>query len=331
MISAGLPPDMRKAMAAFVAAAQAEIAAGDLSGFDALRTYVGSAQDPYMASIAAVYGGTLVEQCGAPTTLAGNLALRFIHNAPLATEFLNREGSFEQAPDAFRAFHGMHFLILALMTTLSRDRAERIRARFMPGFMASLQALHTADPLEKLPALSYLHRLMYSYDGELDVVIPEKNLGFRLRLDGVQNCFHLFGLFQAWMPDIAEHIGIRNYPATDPHLLQLMQSEEITGEFPIAIETLHAYSDFSGWQAAAQGALKLEGFVPGEQLVWSLPELDERRILVVGIQPVFGSRTWHPAIHAPLHDALRSGVTFVRWLDQAEYAELAEKALTPRA
>ena len=142
---------MRREMAAFVASAQAELQAGDLRGFEALRAFVATAQDPYMASIAAVYGGTLVEQCGAPTTLAPDLVMRFIHNAPLATEFLAREGSFEQAPDAFRAFHGMHFLVLALMTTLSRDRAERVRARFTPGFMGSLQALSTADPLENSP------------------------------------------------------------------------------------------------------------------------------------------------------------------------------------
>lgn len=327
MIAAGLPPDMRKAMAAFVASAQAELQAGNAQGFRALGEFVLRAPDPYMASIAAVYGGTLVEQCGAPTDIAADLAMRFVHNAPLATEFLGREGSFEQAPDPFRAFHGMHYLVLALMTTLCRDRAQRVRARFLPGFMTSLQALYVADPLEKLSALSYLYRLMYSYDGELDVVIPEKGLGFRLRLDGVQNGFHLFGLLQAFLPDIAEQIGIRNYPPTDPHLRELLQSDTITGEFPTEIAALHGYADFSGWQAAKEGSLGLHGFVSGEQLVWSLPELDERRILVMSIQPVFGSRTWHPAIHAPLHDALRSGVTFERWLDKEEYAALEARAI----
>jgi hypothetical protein len=221
----------------------------------------------------------------------------------------------------------MHYLVLALMTTLARDRVQRERARFLPGFMTALQALSAADPLEKLATLRYLFSLMYSYDGELDVVIPEKGMGFRVRLEAVQNGFHLFGLLQAFLPDIAELIGIRNCPETHPQLIALLQSDPVTDDFPLEIAALHGYADYRGWQSAKAGTLALEGFVSGDQLIWVLPALDERRILVVGLQPALGSRTWHPAVHAPLHDAVSSRLHFERWLDAEDYTALEAQAI----
>ena len=299
-----------------------ELAAGNTASFLALADHIRTATDPYMASLAAIYGGTLVEQSAPPALLAPALVARFIQNVPLAATFLEAQASFDTHPDGFRAFAGMRFLILALMTSLSRDTAARIAARNTPDFMDSLERLRTADHQEQIQPFHYIYSLMHTFDGELDIIFPHLMRGFSIKVEAVQNSFHLFSLLQAHFHDLSEQIGLTDYPPISPDLYNFIHGDFFNEGLPTEDFARHAFSDWTAWTPTKQGNPGVQGFIPGDLSVAHIPSLNGRITILVSENPVFGSRAWNIALFPPLHDALRTRFELIRWFTYDELSHL---------
>ena len=154
-------------------------------------------------------------------------------------------------------------------------------------------------------------------DLELLVLAPEHGRGWRVRLEAIKTCAHLFTLLQA-----AVIPPLPGRPV-DPEVLAIA-----TGDQPLRhTVTDHQRFRFDDWTAldtATTLASDLRGFVPVDLSPAQLRPLpDGRQVLLLGT-PQLGGRSWDSDFFANFHDALRSRVTLLEVLTpETLRAELA--------
>lgn len=161
-------------------------------------------------------------------------------------------------------------------------------------------------------------------DLHLLVLAPEHTRGWRVRLEAISTCAHLFTLLQAAVipPLPGEPI--------DPKVLATATGEQPMGE----VVTDHQRFRFDDWTALetpTRLASGLGGFVPVDLSPARIRRLpDGRSVLLLG-KPQLGGRSWDSGFFANIHDALRSRVEIVETLSpDAVRAEL-EAILDARA
>lgn len=280
--------------------------------------------DPFRAAQAAIICGTLVEYGANPATAAPACVSRLARSAPLMLSHLRSKS--EQINDESKAFAGAQFLILALMTMLSRAVEERIRARMNKEFMQQIFELGEADKKNKVPYLQFLLSLMESYDGGLTLIFPELQSGLRLRLEAVQNNFHLFSLIQANLGTLAKGLGLPSYQLVDPELKSYIHGDAFNqADLPKKDLARHGFSDYSGYAAIKEGGKGFKGFLPGESYPKLLPKVGSDRIILMSKAPIFGSRSWDLKFFPPLHDALRTRFEVLEILSPEALQKLTQK------
>lgn len=273
------------------------------------------AKDPFRGATLALACGTMVEWGADPgivfphllAELPRHLALaRRAHELDLAPGAL-----FDADPDAARAAKGLTYLLLATMTVICRN-AE---------FRQSLRA--NADVVEGVEALRESHReadfvarvLELADDVELIVLAPNEVKGWRVRLEAVASCAHMFTLLQAALIDGGHLPG----EPTDPEVVAVAKGEQPHER----LLSDHARFHFSPWYSLAADGPSIESGLDGliamgvEAHPLGIPQLDDVPVVLVG-PTAFASRSWDSNFFAGIHDALRSRAEIVETLPRDE-------------
>lgn len=244
--------------------------------------------DTYRASCIAISLGTFVEY-GADPAIAGLAIVDRIRAIP------DDEAS---DPQALKMFDQ------AAMAHLCRSMPLRIAAR-------------ANGPIDEVTAFWTSGVLALVDDLELLVLAPEHARGWRVRLEAIKTCAHLFTLLQA-----AVIPPLPGEPA-DPEVVGIA-----TGELPLR-HAVHdhqrfRFDDWTGLATETTFAPGLGGFLPVDLSPAQIRPLpDGRRVVLIGT-PLFGGRSWDAGFFANVHDALRSRVEIVETLGEDRVrAELA--------
>jgi hypothetical protein len=278
------------------------------------------ATDPFRASAFALQCGSLVESGGDPALVAPHLLGALPRHLELAQRA--ETTTFESEPDAHRARAGLTFLMLATMAVLCRDAAHRIAARSNPALVAGVEALR-----EHHNETNFVAQVLGFTDGlEVLALVPAEGKGFRVKLEAVATCAHLFTLLQA------ELIGgghLEGEPL-DADVVRVAR-----GEVP---HTQHLYDSarfhFCAWFGMkANGELEgmnVMSWLPVEETPRAIPEFEGVPVVLIGPK-VFASRSWDSHFFASIHDALRSRAEIVEVLTPDAARAWIEKIRAARA
>ncbi len=227
-----------------------------------------------------------------------------------------------EAAQLIREYLAISFLSRAAMAMLCRDARLRRFARNQP---ALVQAVVNAREFNRYAF--YLGEVLQCVDGEELVVIDlVRNLGFRVRMHAVRNNCQLFTLLQ---DALLNHPTAANWdgPKPSPLLASIAKSERMipsitqeewdaagvvgeTGIYDTGIWQFYQWPALQPdraletWEAAAPYQ---PWWVWGELHPADIVEIDGMRIVLLG-QPEM-PRTWQMDFFAPVHPALRSGIT----------------------
>ena len=239
----------------------------------------------------------------------------------------------EEARLAVRAFLALRFAGCAAMAMLARSPTLRVAARRRADLVETADAARPDNPY----AYYVSEVLGMTDETELLVIDVPRRLGFRVRLTGVRNNFHLFTLLQGELlnhPTAAGWTG----PKSHPLAVALARAERMADEVPPG-----EWQDFAGggqsggdsavwgyyqWPALRpDGTFQLQSQVPQGQLPWwvwgemkptDIAELAGVRPVLLGPPEV--ERHWSANFFMPIHPALRSGTAVTAVLTPAEVA-----------
>jgi hypothetical protein len=287
-----------------------------------------STADPLRACQAALLSGTITEVGARPEQFLPSLVALLERIGMPAARQLVQPSQLDADLDARRAAAGVGFLLLAIMTQASRSMQLRVVARRHKPFMEVLEALQLADQAGKLQALWFVDKLFKSYDGEMMIVVPEKMRGLHVRLEAVQNNFHLFSLIQTMLPKHVRDLSLPGQGEADKHLHAFIMGEPYNWEaMPKNDAAKYSFGDHAMWSAAKAGRAGMDGFLAGDAGCWDIPLVDGIPVLVLGLKTTFGARSWDVAMFPPLHDALRTGWEVVKVMEEAEMRALEARIL----
>lgn len=272
-----------------------------------------AAADPFRGATVALSCGTMVEWGGDPTKVFPPLLAelpRHLALAVLARELnLSPSETFDANPDAARAAGGLRYFLLCVMTVICRDAEFRRAMRANEYIVGAIEKLRDA-----YAEGDFVAQVLGFIDGlELLVLVPNERKGFRVRLEAVASCAHLFSLLQAELIDG----GHLNGEPSDPEVLAVARGESA----PTQALADHARFHFATW-----GGLTTDGTMAGVDFAsWigveaspaDIPAFDGVPVLLVGPM-VLGSRAWDSNFFANVHDALRSRTEIVAVLPPAE-------------
>lgn len=263
---------------------------------------IGSA-DPFRAAVVAVQCGTFVEWGGDHALVAPHLLAVLPRHLELAQRA--EDATFDADPDAHRARSGLTFLMLATMAVLCRSVAHRRAARANPALVAGVEAMRDAHNETNFVA----QVLGFTDDLELLALVPGEGKGFRVKLEAVATCAHLFTLLQA------ELIG-GGHLTGDP--LDDAVIAVARGEVPHT-QHLHDsarfhYCAWFGLQANGElDGMNIGSWLPVDYDPGAIPLFDGVPVVLIGPK-VLGSRSWDSNFFANIHDALRSRAEIVEVL-----------------
>lgn len=254
-----------------------------------LRELVAELENPscYRASCIAIACGTFVEYGGDPA-IAG-LAI------------VDRMFQIEPPYDR----KAMRMFDQAAMAHLCRSVELRVAARAR------------GEMIDK-EATPWTSKVLSLVDGlELLVLAPEQGRGWRVRIEAIKTCAHLFTLLQAAL--------IPPLPGdpVDPEVIAIA-----TGEQPmhsvVVDQQRFRFDDWTALESPTELAAGLGGFLPVDLSPADIRPLpDGRRVVLLGA-PQLGGRSWDSNFFANFHDALRSRVEIVDSLSpEAVRSELA--------
>jgi hypothetical protein len=249
----------------------------------------------------------------------------------------------DEARLAAREFFSLRFAGCAAMTMLSRSPELRIEARQRTELVESANAARDDNPYAY-----YISEVLGMTDGEelLVIDVPRK-LGFRVRLTGVRNNFHLFTLLQG---ELLNHPTAANWTGPKPHpvAVDVARSARMIEDIPPAEWKAfagpggHAYDaavwTYYEWPAVQpDGALQLQTQVPKGQLPWwvwgemkptDIAAFDGQRVVLLGSLEV--TRSWGVSFFSPVHPALRSSATVTAVLGTDEVAQWLDRFRTAK-
>jgi hypothetical protein len=278
------------------------------------------AADPFRGAVLALNCGTLVEMGGDPHAVFPHLLAELPRHLKLAVAAreaaLSPSELFDTNPDAARALNGLRYFLLCVMTVICRDAAFRRALRTNDAIVDAIVKLRDGHAEADFVA----QVLGYTDDLELVVLAPNEQKGFRVQLEAVATCAHLFSLLQA---ELIAGGHLEGEPA-DPEVLAVARGESA----PTESLSDHARFHFAAWNGlTADGTLAGVDFASWlgvEMSPIDIPTVDGTPVVLVGPM-VLGSRAWDSNFFANVHDALRSRVEVVEvlpptqvsaWLDR---------------
>lgn len=317
-----LPADARPQIAARLAAGVADI------------------PDPLPAAMLASEVGGMVEDGGDPVPLADALRARLPKDFAAARRFvelLEAEADIERPDDAdpatlaeigrrerggASAWAALRFSTVAAMAVWCRHRPSRLAAKSETRMIED--AVFLGD---RGGYCFFIGELLSAADGaELTVIAPEQHKGYVVELEAVRNAAHLFVLLEDVLVDDAD-AGLLTGPKADPRVAAIARGE---GRLESA-DSFNVRWHYEYWwglePAAAAKAIGLHRAVAAmigvEATVHDLPAFRGRPVMLM--RPgKFRSRACDMSFFAPLHDALRSGVSVKRHLTADEVDTLCE-------
>lgn len=290
--------------------------------------------DPLAAAWAAIRTGGLVEDGVDPAPLAEALRARLPRDLAAARRFVERleaeekiesPGDADMAalervaakePEGASAWAGLQLSTPAAMAVWSRDREARRAAKETPGLAEDASFLGSRGG-----ACFYVGELLSAADGKRILVIaPEAHKGFEVELTVVRNAAHLFALLEdKLVGDPAA--GLLEGQRTDPRVAAIARGEA-TLEEAMSFQIHWHYEYWYG--LAPQGAARATGLHPlvaamigVEAAADDLPAFRGQTVILMR-PALLPNRSCDVGFFAPLHDALRSGVTVVRRLAPSE-------------
>lgn len=275
------------------------------------------AADPFRGATIALTCGTMVEMGGDPGAVFPHLLAELPRHLALARRAREKKlapgALFDADPDAAKAATGLRYLLLSTMTVICR------RAEFRQALRANAEIADGVAALREGHAeASFVARVLDLTDGlELIVIAPNEQKGWRVRLEAVASCAHLFTLLQAALVDAGHLAGA----PTDPEVIAVARGEVM----PDRLLTDHARLHFSPWYSLAPDgsfdASGLDGLIAMgvEAHPAGIPRLDDVPVLLVG-PTVFASREWDSNFFANIHEAIRSRAEIVEVLPREQVA-----------
>jgi hypothetical protein len=292
---------------------------GSRANLDATLTAVAPmirAADPFRGATIALTCGSLVEMGGDPGAVFPHLLSELPRHLALARRAQEREEMalgelFDADPDAARADIGLKYLLLATMTVICRKPEFRQALRANPQIVADVEALRDAHREADFVA----RVLELTDDLELIVLAPNEQKGWRVRLEAVASCAHLFTLLQAALIDGGHLAG---EPA-DPEVVAAATGEAM----PALVLPDYARLHFQTWNGlnpdGTLSGMNLASWIGVEVSPADIPACDGAPVVLVG-PTVVGSRGWDSNFFANIHEALRSRAEIVEVLPREQVA-----------
>ena len=296
--------------------------------------------DPLAAGLLACQVGGMVEQGADPLPLAEALCARLPADYAAALRFaeLVQADSGKARPDragaavlrrsggkdalGWAAWAALELSTQAAMAVWCRHRVSRLAARAVPGLVEGAARLGARGAY-----CEYVAELLQAADGmQLTVLAPEQHKGFVVELEAVRNAAHLFVLLEdVLVGDPAE--GRLVGPRSSPRLAALARGEpqqEQRGSLTIG------WNYEYWWGLQPEAVVRAHGLHPQlaamvgvEVKLDQLPEFRGQRLLLM--RPArMAERRCSLGFLAPLHDALRCGVTLLRQLPATEVDALCD-------
>ena len=136
-------------------------------------------------------------------------------------------------------------------------------------------------------------------------------------------------LTQAKLPELTAFLGMPTRSGINAALHDFIMGNHFDeAGLPKDDAALHSYGDFGFWEHAKSGTTSMQGFLPGDGLCRSIPMVDGMPMLVVGLKPTFGARSWDLAMFPPLHDALRTEWEVLKVIGGEEFSRLEQVVLS---
>ena len=276
--------------------------------------------DPFRGSAIALNCGTLVEMGGDPDLVFPHLLavlLRHLSLAAKARELDLAPGAlFDDDPDAAKAAAGLRYLLLATMTVICRKAEYRQALRANPAIAVLFEILR-----EGSAEADFVAQVLGYTDGlELLVLAPNEVKGFRVVLEAVATCAHLFTLLQAALIDGGHLDG----EPTDPEVIAVATG--VTA--PTQALPDHARFHFQTWDGlnpdGTLAGMNLASWIGVEVSPADIPPFDGVPVVLVG-PTVLGSRSWDSNFFANIHDALKSCAEIVEVLPPADVEKWIER------
>lgn len=279
------------------------------------------AADPFRGSAVALNCGTLVEMGGDAGLVFPHLLAVLPRHLTLARRARERTDTppgalFDDDPEAAKASMGLAYLLLATMTVICRKVEYRQALRANPEIVAGVAALR-----ENSPEADFVAQVLRLTDGlELLVLVPNETKGFRVALEAVATCAHLFTLLQAALIDGGHLEG----DPTDPAVIAVATGATA----PTCALPDHARFHFQTWAGlnpdGTLAGMNLASWVGVEVSPADIPPFDGVPVLLIG-PTVVGSRGWDSNFFANIHDALRSRAEVVEVLPAEKVEEWLER------
>lgn len=269
--------------------------------------------DPFRGATIALSCGTMVEMGGDPAKVFPHLLAELPRHLALAVRArqlsLSPSELFDANPEAARAAGGLRYFLLCVMTVICRDAEFRQALRANEYIVTAIEKLR-----EGYAEADFVAQVLGFTDGlELLVLAPNERKGFRVRLEAVASCAHLFSLLQAEL--IAG--GHLEGEASDPEVLAVAKGESA----PTQSLADHARFHFATWGGlTADGALAgvdFASWIGVEMSPADIPAFDGTPVVLVGPMAL-GSRSWDSNFFANVHDALKSRAEIVAVLPPKE-------------
>ncbi|WP_242910793.1 hypothetical protein [Actinomadura terrae] len=265
--------------------------------------------DVFRAGMAAFLCGAMVERggsaAGAAEVVLPVMKSELLRARELMAETAAEDEVFERAPDLVRAHHTLPFVLLAAMTTLSRDEQARKRVR------ADSEVVELVAELEgRYETLYYVREVLSLLDGrEILLADPRNRRAFLLGLTGVRNVmYHFFALAQ---DALLQHAGPGYLAAepTDPAAVRYATNDGLTEEERQAARNLIDHQRFGfHYPGVKDGAPAPALFFPGSAAFSEVPVIGGVPTLFLDERSV--NAQWSPTNMYPvLHEALKAQVT----------------------
>lgn len=249
---------------------------------------------------------------------------------PMDMEKVDLQLLFVQNPERFRAYFGCDLLTLALMAVITRNHEARIALR-QKGLYQHMQYLQQFK--------DSIHYVLEVHDAcamlAVTVLAPAAEMGFRILLNDVSNCFHMFTLLEAelYRKKWLERLQIKDY-IWNERIYQIAAG----AQYPKQEDSIFAHQQYyTSYALQPDGSYKiLMETAKGQQinpdaLVWgemppeAIPVLDGERIVLVDQQGMFAGRSWDVSFISKCHDALNPFLKITEELSVEEYTALMEK------
>lgn len=243
-------------------------------------------------------------------------------------EKVEKEALFELNPNRMKAYYGCELLTLVLMTIISRDAQTRFYLREKNVY----NQIQYAQSFIK--NVCYVEEVYSNCsDLEIFVLVPEAEKGFVIKVDDVGNCFHLFTLLEAelckkgWL----DRYYIKNYK-WDEEIYQIAIGKAWP-EREYSICAHQQYYTFEAIQKDGSICITKNNQVDVNTLVWgemppeSILKLENKTVIIMKNEGMFGNRSWDAEFIRSPHSALNPKLEIIKELSEGEYKEWMTKVL----